>query len=216
MRILVVGATGGTGRAAVEALVAKGHDVTALVRQSSPASPLPHGVRLVTGDATNASDVDRAVQGQDAVVVALGIRENAMRVRLFGSARTPMNVRSLGTGHVIDAMRRHGVPKLVVQTSYGVGSSRTRLSFKWRAIFSLLLAPQIADTETQERLVCQSDLAWVVAQPVALTDAADTRAPHTSTTGDVRSMAVSRRQVAAFLAEAVEISAYDRRVVAVS
>lgn len=216
MRILVVGATGGTGRAAVETLAARGHDVTALVRQPSVAAPFPAGVRVLAGDATNPSDVDQAVEGQDAVVVALGIRENPLRVRLFGSARTPLNVRSTGTGHVIDAMRRHRVQKLVVQTSYGVGATRVRLPFKWRAIFSILLKPQIADTEAQERAVRESELTWVVAQPVALTDAVDDRPPYVSITGDVRSMAVSRRQVATFLADAAQTTAYDRHIVALS
>jgi hypothetical protein len=34
--------------------------------------------------------------------------ESALRVRFLGAARTPMDVRSRGTRHVIAAMRRHG------------------------------------------------------------------------------------------------------------
>lgn len=100
--------------------------------------------------------------------------------------------------------------------AHGVGESRGRLSLKWRAIFALVLKPQIADTERQEQAVRASGLDWVVAQPVALTDAVESRAPFVSTTGEVRTMAVSRRQVAMFLAEAAETSVYDRQVVAVS
>jgi len=216
VRILVVGATGGSGRAAVETLAARGHVVTALARRVDSAHPFPDGVRIVTGDATCARDLDRAVAGQDAVVVTLGIRENAVRVRVLGSAGTPLNVRSVGTALVMDAMRRHGVRKLVVQTSYGVGSTKPRLSLKWRAIFSLLLKPQIADTEIQERAVRTSELEWVVAQPVALTNGVEADAPFTSLDGRVRSMAVSRRRVAAFLADAAETDAYNRQVVSLS
>lgn len=161
-------------------------------------------------------DCDAAVAGQDAVVVALGIRESAMRVRLFGPARTAPDVRSAGTRHLMDAMRRHGVPKLVVQTSFGVGATRPRLPLKWRAIFAALLKPQIDDTELQEQLVRDSGLTWVVAQPVSLTDQDDDRAPFTSTEGTVMSMSIGRRRVGRFLAEAVESSRYDRQVVALS
>ena len=215
MKVLVIGATGGSGRAAVDELATRGHTVTALVRRPEVSPQFPDGVRIVVGDATRQADVDRAVCGQQAVVVALGIRENPLSVRLRGSVGTPLNVRSVGTARAIEAMRRCGVDKLVVQTSFGVGDTRGRLPLKWRLIFTLLLKPQIADTELQERYVRTSGLTWVLAQPVALTDG-DARAPFTSTGGEVRSMAVGRRSVAKFLADAVEAATYDRRVVSVS
>lgn len=216
MRVLVVGATGGSGQAVVHELVKRGHAVTALVRRPESAPPLGDAVRVVTGDVTRAPDVDAAVRGQDAVVVTLGIRENALLVRLRGSAATPLNVRSAGTAAVIEAIRRHGVAKLVVQSSYGVGDTRGQLPLKWRLIFALLLKPQIADTELQEQRVRTSGLTWVVAQPVALTDDGDGRAPFASPEGRVRSMSIGRRSVAKFLADAVEGADYDRRVVALS
>lgn len=162
------------------------------------------------------SDCDAAVAGQDAVVVALGIRESAVRVRLFGPSSTAREVRSVGTRHIVEAMHRHGVTKLVVQTSFGVGTTRAQLPLKWRAIFAALLKPQIEDTEVQEQLVRASGLAWVVAQPVALTNEGDDAEPFISTEGAVRSMAVSRRRVATFLADAVESGMYDQQVVALS
>src|SRR5690606_6485999 len=106
-------------------------------------------LRLEVGDALNASDVERAVAGQDAVVVTLGISENPLRVRFFGPAHTPLDVRSAGTRHAIAAMRRHGVRRLVVLNSYGVADTRTKLGFADRLFFDLILKPQIADTEKQ-------------------------------------------------------------------
>jgi uncharacterized protein YbjT (DUF2867 family) len=190
--------------------------VTALVRRPESAPPFGDAVRVVTGDVARTDDVDAAVRGQDAVVVTLGIRENALLVRLRGSAGTPLNVRSAGTAAVIEAMRRHGVDKLVVQTSYGVGDTRGQLPLKWRLIFFLLLKPQIADTEVQEQRVRASGLTWVVAQPVALTNDGDGREPFASPEGRVQSMSIGRRSVARFLADAVEGAAYDHRVVALS
>jgi hypothetical protein len=136
-------------------------------------------------------------------VVALGIQENPLRVRLLGPARTPIDVRSAGTRHVIAAMRTHGVRRLVVQSSYGVGPTRDRLRWIDAAFFSLVLKPQIADTELQEQSVRSSDLDWVVAQPVHLTDALDDALPFASTRGETRAMSVSRRSVGRYLAQAV-------------
>jgi uncharacterized protein YbjT (DUF2867 family) len=216
MRVLVLGATGGSGRAAVEALVARGHEVTAFARG---AAEFPAGVRTAIGDATVAADVDRAVRGQDAVVVTLGIAESPLRVRLRGSAGTPMDVRSRGTEHVVTAMRAHGVRRLVVQSSYGVGPTRDRLPLSSRLVFALLLRPQIDDTERQERVVRDSGLDWTLVQPVTLTNGDE---PATwSTDGQTEGMAVqgkrvSRRALGVLLADAVADAGLVGRTLAVS
>lgn len=214
MRVLVVGATGGSGRAAVAALVRAGHEVTALSRHGTALTG--PGVRGVDGDATDAATVDGLVDGQDAVVVTLGISEPALRVRLRGPRGTAADVRSRGTATVVAAMRRHGVRRLVVQTSYGVGTSAARLPFVQRVVFALLLAPQIADTRRQSDLVRASGLDWVEVQPVNLTDAEPAPTGLTSTDDSVAGMTVSRTRVGAVLADAVVDDGLVGRVVAVS
>src|SRR5690606_11087426 len=111
-----------------------GYEVTAFVRNAARfaerrGAPDACNERLsvVEGDVARAPEVERAVRGQDAVVVTLGISENPLTVRLRGARGTPMDVRSLGTRHIVEAMRRHGMKKLVVQTTYGVADARDRL-----------------------------------------------------------------------------------------
>lgn len=202
MKVLVVGATGGSGRAAVETLAGRGHEVTAFARRASAVFGGRAGVRAVDGDATVPEDVGRAVRGQDAVVVTLGITEHPLRVRLFGSAGTPLDVRSRGTAVVVAAMREQGVRRLVVQSSYGVGETRDRLPLSSRLVIALLLRPQIADHERQERIVRDSGLDWSLVQPVHLTDGDEPAA--LSSTGDAEGMRVSRRAVGGVLADLVE------------
>ncbi len=214
-RVLVVGATGGSGRATLDALLAAGHEVTAFSRHADrlPARPRLH---RVSGDATSRQDVEAAVQGQDAVIVTLGISESPIRVRLFGARRTPPSVRSTGTRTVIEAMRRQGVDRLVVLSSFGVGETRRKLRLIDRMIFALLIKPQIQDTEIQEQEVRRSDLDWVIAQPVHLTDEMETEPPFLSAEGAARRFKVARRQVGSFLAASVRGSQYVGRSVAVS
>jgi len=198
----------------VEHLLAAGHDVTAFARSAAHVSSRPGRLHVFEGDATDADAVDRAVRGHDAVVVTLGITENPLRVRLWGPARTPLDIRSTGTRHVIAAMQRHGVRKLVVQTSYGVGATRGRLGVVDRLFFALLLRPQIADTEIQNAAVEASELDWVLIQPVHLTAAQD--APFVSTDGATGRMKVSRDTVGKLLAQAIDDPAFVRKTVAVS
>lgn len=108
MKVLVVGATGGSGRAAVQSLLAGGHTVTAFARRADTLAPMGAGLRCVNGDVLKPADIEAAVEGQDAVIVTLGISESALRVRLAGSAGTAMNVRSAGTRNTIAAMRKWG------------------------------------------------------------------------------------------------------------
>jgi nucleoside-diphosphate-sugar epimerase len=216
MKVLVLGASGGSGHAAMEQLLARGHEVTVFTRKMDANGLARQRLRWVQGDALDARAVERAVSGQDAVVVTLGIRENPLRVRLFGPARTRLDVRSAGTHNVIAAMRKHGVRKLVVQTSYGVGSTRDKLDFVNRLFFSLILKPQIADTELQDAAVATSGLDWVLVQPVHLTDADDDTPAFASTVGETGAMQISRRSVGRFLAEAVGDATFLRQTVSLS
>lgn len=214
--ILVVGATGGTGRATIARLVEDGHRVTAFSRHADALAETFESVTAFNGDATNPDDVERAVEGQDAVIVTLGIAENPIRVRLFGTAHTPIDVRSVGTRNVISAMKKHGVRRLVVQSSYGVGESRGTLRFIDSLLFSLLLKPQMCDTEVQELDVRQSGVDWVLARPVHLTDDDSDDEPFASESGEVREWKISRRGVARFLAQAAQSPDYAGKVVALS
>jgi hypothetical protein len=155
------------------------------------------------------------VTGQDAVVVVLGIRENPLAVRLWGTSKTPIDVRSQGTAHVVEAMRTHGVKRLVVQTTYGIGESAGKLTLKWRLLFDLVLKPQIADSTVQERVVRDSGLDWVLVQPVSLDDGPAIET-FTSTEGEARGMTVSRRSVGRHLAAAVADPAIVGRTLAIS
>lgn len=214
--VLIIGATGGTGRATLDALLARGHRVTAFSRHAESIGHSSPGLTRINGDATDRSDVDAAVAGQDAVIITLGITENPLRVRLFGPAHTPLDVRSTGTRNVVAAMQKHGVRRLVVQSSYGVGETRDNLRWLDRLFFKTLLKPQIADTEVQEIEVRESGVDWVLAQPVHLSDDDDGRAPFASPSGEVQRWKISRKGVAEFLADATLRHDYIGRSVALS
>jgi nucleoside-diphosphate-sugar epimerase len=216
MKILVIGATGGSGRAVTTELLGRGHTVTAFSRHASSLR-LDGDLRAVDGDATRHDDVATAMSGQEVVVVTLGISESAIRVRLRGAGSTADDVRSRGTRVVVDAMRGAGVGRLVVQSSYGVGPTRPLLGLADRAFFALVLKPQIADTERQEQIVRSTgpDVDWTIVQPVHLTDGAVTEARVTPD-GVIGGRTISRGGVATVLADAAEGRHGTRRTLSVS
>ena len=214
MRILVIGATGGSGRAVCDSLLDRGHRVTAYARSATSMAPRDRLDR-VDGDAADVDLLGRVLPGHDAVVVTLGITEPAWRVRLLGARATANDIRSRGTDAAIRAARDAGVSRLVVQSSYGVGPTRPHLGIAERLVFAVLLKPQIRDTERQEDVVRGSGLEWTLVQPVYLTDLED--ATHvTSTDGRTRRTRVSRRGVAAVHADLVESGTHLHDTVSVS
>lgn len=216
MRILVVGATGGSGRATVERLLEEGYEVTAFSRNASRLKSLSERLTTIDADASNANDVERAVKGHDAVIVTLGIAENPLRVRFLGAAKTPNNIRSVGTRNVVSAMKKHGIKRLVVQSTYGIGATQGRLGFVDQLFFNLILKPQIEDTKLQEHLVRESGLHWTLAQPVRLTDEQSHATPFVSDVGETAVMRVARRSVASFLSQAALGQEYAYKSVALS
>ncbi|RZI91866.1 MAG: NAD(P)-dependent oxidoreductase [Microbacterium sp.] len=215
MKILVVGGSAGTGLATVDALLGRGHTVTAFSRHASAMTERPGDLRRVDGDATDVAAVGAVVPGHDAVVVTLGISEPAVRVRLRGARGTADDVRSRGTSVVVDAMLRSGVRRLVTQSSFGVGETRDLLPLASRLVFALLLKPQIADTERQEEVVRASGLDWTLVQPVNLTDDPAGNSL-VSTDGSHAGIRVPRRAVAEVLADLATSAEHVGRSVAVS
>lgn len=70
--VLVVGATGSVGRFAVAEALRQGYATRALVRNLDKAKTLPKGAFPVVGDLTDASTLDRALAGADAVIFTHG------------------------------------------------------------------------------------------------------------------------------------------------
>jgi uncharacterized protein YbjT (DUF2867 family) len=73
MKVTVFGATGGVGAQVVDQLVSRGHQVTVYVRNRAKVrASWGDQVTVVTGELSDATAVDRAIEGVDGVVSALG------------------------------------------------------------------------------------------------------------------------------------------------
>lgn len=160
MKLLIFGATGGTGRELVQQALASGHSVTALVRDPARIETKSHeNLTVVRGDVLDPAAVESAVAGHEAVLVSIGA----------GAARA--TVREYGTRNIVNAMQAAGVSRLICQSSLGVGDSRANLSFFTRYIVvGIFLRHAFADHERQEAVVRQSSLDWTLVRPPHLKD----------------------------------------------
>lgn len=201
--VLVLGATGGTGKLIVSEALSQGHNVTALVRSPEKAGDLK-GARLVTGDARDVKTLRAALQGQDAVVSALGTPASPFRaVTLLSSA----------TRALIEAMKAEDVKRLVAITGIGAGDSYGHGGFVFdRLIYPLLLRHVYEDKNRQEDLIRASGLDWVLVRPAVLNNKAGR--------GNVRALedlsdfhggTIARQDVAHFIADQLESDTWLRR-----
>jgi uncharacterized protein len=152
MRIIVFGAAGGVGSRTVAEALARGHEVTAVVRRPNP--QLPQGVAVVIGDA---ADPDLTA-GHDAAVSA--VRAPAGREQEQVDA----------TGALLESAAASGVRLLVVggaATLRVPGSGRTVLedpryiSEEWRAV---------AEASAAQHRQCEAETAadWTYLSPPAV------------------------------------------------
>ena len=163
MKVLVVGATGRTGRLLTRGALERGHQVTALVRDPEKLGDLAGRVRVVAGDVLDGGVVSDAVDGQEAVLVALGAARGKK-----GPA-----VSALGTLNVIRSMQRYGVRRLVVLSASGTAPGRDP-NLPWffdRVVKPLTLGAAYDDLRRMETTVRTSELDWTIVRVSgALTD----------------------------------------------
>jgi uncharacterized protein YbjT (DUF2867 family) len=153
MNILVVGATGETGRRIVPAAIAQGHRVRACVRDAEAArSILPAETEIVVGNVLDRSSLSRAIAGCEAVICATGARPSF-------DITGPFQVDYLGTRNLVDVAKSAGVGAFVLVSSLCVSRLLHPLNLFWLVLFW----KQQAETYLQ-----QSGLPYTIVRPGGL------------------------------------------------
>ena len=196
MKILVIGASQGTGALVVEEALARGHAVTAFARSPAKLAIEHPKLEKVRGDFHDRESVEAAVRGHDAVIIT------ASATSLSGFKDNPRYF-SQGTAHVIEAMKANDVRRLVVLSALGTGESRALSGFLVRKLLvDFILALPFADHERQEQMTRESGLDWVIARPGRLTDGPAKKRYVKKTAIEKVPSSISRADVADFLVEA--------------
>lgn len=211
MKVLVFGATGKTGRLVVQQALENGFDVTAFVRDASKLAISHPRLSLVEGDVMIPSTINDAMKDHDAVICCLGMPANK-----------PGQLRSKGTKHIVESMKKFGIGKLICQTSLGFADSTQILantSFFFRKIIvPFLLKKTFNEHELQENIIKQSKLNWTIARPGNMTDGKLTGTYKTGFQSNDRSIKVkiSRADTAHFLVRQLYSNDNARRVIGIS
>lgn len=158
-RILLLGATGATGRHLVRQALESGHMVTAVSRHPDPQSPQHAGLATRRLDLTRDEvGLVQLLPGHDVVLSTLG---RGLKLRSHGLIRQtdPLIVR---------AMAQAGPARLVAVSAFGVGQTYAQAPLRLKLVFRTLFRDLYHDKEAGERAIRSSQLDWTLLYPVAL------------------------------------------------
>jgi putative NADH-flavin reductase len=192
--IVVLGATGRTGRLVVAEALRRGHGVTALVRDAATAG-LPPQVVVQQGQARDAEALAKAVVGADAVVSALGPRA--------GDATLHRDVAAA----LVDVLRGAGVRRFVGVSGAGIAVPGDAKSVRDRIISAVVRrfgGAAVADKAHEHAVWAASGLDWTLVRPPRLTEEPPTGRVEHHAHRSPRATAIGRADLAAFLLDCVE------------
>jgi len=155
--VIVFGGNRATGLEVVKNLVARGEKVAVMVRPGSDAAELEKlGVTVVRGD---------AMKPEDAAKAAASAYYKAAVSTLGGAGTDPASRPDfIGNKNVIDAAKAAGIPRFVLVTVIGTGTSKPAAP-----LFSRLVLRQVLPLKEQaENYLIQSGLAYTIIRPGGL------------------------------------------------
>ena len=207
-RVLVLGATGGTGRQLVAQALEQGHTVTALVRDPRQLTLASDRLRVVAGSVTEESAaLAAAVQDQDVVISVLGVGKSFKSGGLIARSMP----------RIARAMEDEGIRRLIFTSAFGVGETHRDVPLVPRLFIRLLLGDIYRDKAAGEAYVRGRDLDWTLVYPSGLFDGPVTGECRAGERLALRGFPrIARADVAAFLLRQIEDTTYVRKGVLIS
>ncbi len=204
MRILLLGASGRTGRVFATLAVERGHSVTALVRQSGGIREGGHpGLRVVIANPLSSSDLEPLLAGQDVVVSCLGQTSSAAPYLLRDAAIA------------MEAAIARSAPNLryLVISQALLFPTRNPLILLIRLIYHRVQL----DSSAMENVVRSGTAPWTIVRPTRLVESGGPAGYLSATDLHPRASASLRRtDLAAFLVEEAATPRYVRQIVGVT
>ena len=203
-QILLLGATGRTGKEVLHLALSCGFHVNILVRDAFKVKIDHPKLRVFEGDTRSCADLGIAAEGCEAVISCLNISRKSDFP--WAALRTPPDFLSVTMQSIIKTCREKNIKRLVFTSAWGVGDSRPWLPswFVW-FIDNSNLSPAYLEHERQEALVRNSGLDWTIVRPVILTNSTKPKPVQAILDNKKKpSLTISRKSTAEFLIDILD------------
>lgn len=205
MRVAIFGASSASGKLLVKEALAKGYEVAAFIRDESKLGISKPNLNVICGNALNPADVEKAIQGSDAVLSTLGPKGK------------PAVMAAQSTRYIVTAMEKHAVKRLVVVSVAGVAVPQDQRGFNLiDKLMRALLRDVYTDRENQLTVLESSQLEWVAVRVPRLTDKPATGFIKAFLGNPSPRMKISRSDLAEFMLQQVTDDKWLRQAPIVS
>jgi putative NADH-flavin reductase len=191
MKLLIIGASRGIGKALLQEALKESHQVRVLARYPEKIETTDERLEVVEGDVRDFEAVNSAVRDIDFVCSCIGVPITFKRVDLFAVAAK----------NLIQAIEQQQGQKLIAVTGIGAGDSKGHGGFLYDSIFKpLFLRTIYDDKDREEEIIMASTIDWLIVRPAGLTNGPRTGEYRvlTDLEGSVATR-ISRRDVADFI-----------------
>ena len=172
MKTLVFGASGGVGKHLVRLACDQGHIVTAVARR---ADGIDSRARIVNDDVLRSGCFDEHVGGHEAVLSALGPKRTHP-ANPWSALASPPDFAERTAAMLANAMRRHGLARVIAVSAAGVADSAPRMNLLMKFFVAKSnVGVGYRDLAAMERVFAGSGLDWCCPRPTRLTSGPLTR-----------------------------------------
>jgi putative NADH-flavin reductase len=215
MKILLLGATGRTGKLVLEAAIKKKFSIHIVVRKTETIKP-HENLKIFKGSPQNLEILKNAAQECDAIISVLNISRKSDFP--WASLRTPKNFLSETVSKLISISEKGKVQRIVVCSAWGVNESKKDIPFWFRLLIDYSnIGIAYKDHERQEVLLSNSDLNWTIVRPTGLTDSKKAqKVKETFANMPKPSLTISRLSVANYIVDALQKEKLFRKTVTIS
>ncbi|MGH0155585.1 UNVERIFIED_CONTAM: hypothetical protein FKN15_073208 [Acipenser sinensis] len=187
-----------TGLATLPQAAAAGYNVTVLVRDTAKLPSGHKASRVVTGDVLNKEAVRRAMEGQDAVIIILGTRNDL----------SPTTMMSEGTRNILDAMKARGIRKVIACMSAFLLWDRSKVPSRLVAVTE--------DHDRMYQVLKDSGLDYVAVMPPHIADNHPLTEKYTVTENMLKGRVISKHDLGHFFVKCLSTTEWDRKTVGLS
>lgn len=210
-RILILGATGRTGKHAIQFALEKGYQVAALVRNPTKINVRSNGLTIITGSPTNINDVRKAMKGCDAVLSLLSplTRGEAISFRKID----PPHFLEKTITIVLKVMNEYEIKRILILSAIGAGNSFQYAPWYVKLLIRMTNFKIIFDDHNaQEFLIQESLTKWTIARPVGLNENETLGELDVTYDRKLRPFQMSRKLLAKFFIDNLYTDTYNQKI----
>lgn len=200
MNVLLIGATGFSGKEVLKELLTKNHNVTVITRNKSSIESQQKQIKIIEGNVLDENLINRAVHKQDAVINCLGIGGK-------GNAK-PNSLVSDATRILVNSMEKLEVKRLICMSNLGAGDSYNFQPWVFKKVilpyFMKWLKVIIDDKNIMEPIIMNSKLDWTILRFPNIVDKPPKIKITTSYDGKKLKMSITNKDLAKFVVSQLE------------